>query len=100
MPEQVLVERERIVSDIASVERGLAVLPTEVAAGRITQLRAECVSAQWNEELRRLTGRLADLDASISFSRTIGRPLAGHRQAQRALRSNAPTMPSNSKSGR
>jgi len=67
MPEQILVERQRIVSEIASVESGLAALQAELATGNMTRQRAECISAQSNEELRRLTIRLADLDASISM---------------------------------
>ena len=69
LTEKILVERDRIVSDIAHVKNGLAELELMVATRRITRQRAELVSAQCNDELRRLTVRLADLDASISIAR-------------------------------
>ena len=67
MPEKIIAERERVVSEIAEVENRLAALEIELATRHITRQRADCISAHSNEELRRLTIRLADLDASISL---------------------------------
>jgi hypothetical protein len=67
LPEKIKAERARVASEIAEVENRLAALQTELATGHITRQRAECISAHSNEELRRLTLRLADLDASISL---------------------------------
>jgi hypothetical protein len=60
-------ERERTVAEIADVKIRLAELQVERTAGGMTGQRADFATAQGNEELRRLTARLADLDASISI---------------------------------
>jgi hypothetical protein len=70
LPEHIETERERIVVDIAHVEKSLADLQLMVAAQRISPQRAELMAAQCKEELRRLAVRLADLDASIALERT------------------------------
>ena len=77
MPEHIEAERERIVIDIANVEQHLANLQQMIAARHISPQRAELVSAQCNDELRRLTVRLADLDASISMARAVPEDRAG-----------------------
>lgn len=65
LTEQIRVERDRIVSDIDNVEKGILDLQLMIAEGRISPQRAELAAAQSNDELRRLKVRLADLDASI-----------------------------------
>jgi hypothetical protein len=70
LPEHIETERERIVIDIAHVEKSLADLQQMVATRHIPPQRAELVAAQCKEELRRLAVRLADLDASIALERT------------------------------
>lgn len=69
MPEHIEAERERIVIDIANVEQHLANLQQMIALRHISPQRAELMAAQCEEELRRLTVRLADLDASIAIER-------------------------------
>ena len=67
MTVQIEIERDRIVSDIASVEKALAELQLKIAERRIAPQRAELAAAQINDEIRRLTVRLTDLDASIAI---------------------------------
>ena len=62
-----LAERNRVAADLANVEKGMLDMQMLVARRGITRDRAETVIAQCNEEEKRLTTRLADLDAALTL---------------------------------
>ena len=62
-----LAERNRVAADLANVEKGMLAVQMLVARRGITRDRAEAMIAQCNEEEKRLTTRLADLDAALAL---------------------------------
>ena len=62
-----LAERNRVAADLANVEKGMLAVQMLVARRGITRDRAEAMIAQCNEEEKRLTTRLANLDAALAL---------------------------------